>query len=150
MRLEEWGFKTPLPQYAMVKAHPGEYLLCKECWHQWTVDVACWIDHCPKCENSTYGLFKERVINTYEVFKSNSRAATAKMIRDGTLKKEPCGVCGSEKSVAHHEDYLRPYDIKWLCYPCHGDLHVAKRTQGEKDNAIHNLQMPKKLGFLEC
>ena len=24
---------------------------------------------------------------------------------------------------AHHEDYSKPYDVVWLCPPCHRNLH---------------------------
>ena len=44
-------------------------------------------------------------------------------IKYGILKVEPCLVCGSEKVHAHHEDYDRPYNVKWLCPQHHKDAH---------------------------
>lgn len=49
--------------------------------------------------------------------------AVARATKAGTLIKQPCDVCGDEKSVAHHEDYDRPLDVTWLCQPCHKARH---------------------------
>jgi hypothetical protein len=35
-------------------------------------------------------------------------------LRNGTLKKKSC-FCGSTKVEAHHDDYLKPLKVKWLC-----------------------------------
>ena len=35
-----------------------------------------------------------------------------------------CSRCNIEcHTHAHHEDYLKPLDVKWLCRSCHGYLH---------------------------
>lgn len=44
-------------------------------------------------------------------------------IRSGVLKRQPCECCGNEKSHAHHEDYSKPLEIKWLCHRCHWNEH---------------------------
>lgn len=41
----------------------------------------------------------------------------------GEIKKLPCEVCGVEKSEAHHPDYSKPYDVKWLCKKHHALIH---------------------------
>lgn len=33
----------------------------------------------------------------------------------GVLVQQACEVCGREKSEAHHDDYSKPLDVKWLC-----------------------------------
>lgn len=52
------------------------------------------------------------------------RAAHIKVgnaIRSGKLEKGLCEVCGSKDVHAHHEDYNKPLDVRWLC-PIHHSL----------------------------
>lgn len=45
-------------------------------------------------------------------------------IRDKKLFKEPCEVCGSTDNLhAHHDDYLKPLNIRWLCAAHHHQWH---------------------------
>lgn len=44
-------------------------------------------------------------------------------VRTGTLLKKVCEVCGSVESKAHHDDYLRPLDVRWLCQQHHSEWH---------------------------
>lgn len=46
-------------------------------------------------------------------------------IRDGRLKREPCEVCGSAKAQAHHDDYNKPLDVRWLCTTHHAEWHKS-------------------------
>lgn len=41
--------------------------------------------------------------------------AVKSAIRNGVLVREPCEVCGKEKVDAHHDDYSKPLDVRWLC-----------------------------------
>jgi len=49
-----------------------------------------------------------------------------RMIRNGTIDKEPCAICGAEQAQAHHPDYNEPLLIAWLCPGCHRNIHKAK------------------------
>jgi len=44
-------------------------------------------------------------------------------LKTGRLQKSPCIICGSEKSVAHHESYSCPLDVVWYCQPHHKERH---------------------------
>lgn len=44
-------------------------------------------------------------------------------IRDGKLIRQPCEVCGSAKAQAHHDDYSKPLDVRWLCSTHHSEWH---------------------------
>lgn len=46
-------------------------------------------------------------------------------IRDGRLKRgDACEVCGSRKRLrAHHDDYDKPLNVRWLCAVCHSAWH---------------------------
>tara|TARA_R110000850_G_scaffold28520_1_gene79668 strand:- start:78 stop:497 length:420 start_codon:yes stop_codon:yes gene_type:complete len=58
-----------------------------------------------------------------------SQNMVSNSIRDGKLFKKPCEVCGSENNVhAHHDDYLEPLNVRWLCAAHHKQWH---RDNGE-------------------
>ncbi len=48
-----------------------------------------------------------------------ARVMVGNAIRDGRLKRLPCEVCGDPKSEAHHPDYSKPLDVRWLCLRHH-------------------------------
>ena len=52
------------------------------------------------------------------------------MARLGLITAKPCEVCGIKKVHAHHDDYDRPYEVRWLCPQHHKDRHsrVCKST----------------------
>ena len=50
-----------------------------------------------------------------ELDKAWCRAATAKLIRQGKLKRQPCEIYGARETLVHHIDYSDPEHIKWLC-----------------------------------
>lgn len=47
----------------------------------------------------------------------------SKAIERGRIIPQQCRRCGAEKTEAHHEDYSKPFEITWLCKPCHGARH---------------------------
>lgn len=57
--------------------------------------------------------------------KLRAENAVATAIRRGDLVRQPCEVCG-EKAQAHHEDYARPLDVRWLCPLHHARQHAAE------------------------
>ena len=58
--------------------------------------------------------------------------AVANAIRDKRLVKpnncQSCGKLAERKTdiVAHHHDYSKPLDVKWLCRQCHGAEHARE------------------------
>ena len=45
-------------------------------------------------------------------------------LKSGILVKQPCERCGSVNHVhGHHEDYLLPLSVKWLCSKHHIEIH---------------------------
>lgn len=63
---------------------------------------------------------KKRAKNP-DQYKANTAVSNA--VRDGRLIKMPCEVCGADKAQAHHDDYLKPLDVRWLCREHHLELH---------------------------
>jgi hypothetical protein len=52
-----------------------------------------------------------------EAYKAHYLVSNA--IRDGRLEKLPCVVCGDSNSHAHHDDYSKPLEVRWLCAKHH-------------------------------
>jgi hypothetical protein len=55
--------------------------------------------------------------------KRRANIAVGNAIRDGRLLRQPCEVCGAAKAEAHHDDYTRPLDVRWLCRKHHLEHH---------------------------
>lgn len=53
--------------------------------------------------------------------------AVANALRLGLLKKQPCEICGAEKTDAHHDDYSKPLVVRWLCRRHHAQHHAKQR-----------------------
>jgi hypothetical protein len=50
-------------------------------------------------------------------------------VRVGMVVRRPCEVCGSSEHVhAHHDDYSKPIEVRWLCAAHHSQVHHASRT----------------------
>lgn len=49
-------------------------------------------------------------------------------LKRGLITKGPCDVCGAEEVDAHHDDYQRPGDVRWLCRRHHQQLHAKGRN----------------------
>lgn len=62
--------------------------------------------------------------------RARAHSAVARAIRSGEIEKSPCCVCGSEKSMAHHESYDRPLDVVWYCQPHHSARHKQMAIDG--------------------
>lgn len=48
-------------------------------------------------------------------------------IRNGSLVRQLCEGCRTEKTHAHHDDYTKPLEIRWLCHRCHMAAHGRLR-----------------------
>jgi hypothetical protein len=61
-------------------------------------------------------------------------------IRAGDLIPKACEVCGSAETFsdgrrsvqAHHDDYNKPLDVRWLCQPCHHEWHKHNDPIGKE------------------
>lgn len=64
--------------------------------------------------------------------KAKAHAVVARSIRSGNLSPLPCEVCFDTHDLhAHHDDYLKPLNVRWLCSKHHSQWH---RDNGEALN----------------
>ena len=51
------------------------------------------------------------------------RTVAYQAVYNAKLQKQPCGVCGATPAEAHHDDYSKPLEVRWLCSLHHKELH---------------------------
>lgn len=66
---------------------------------------------------------------------SLAHTLVAKAIKLGELvRPETCENCGLPQYGApingHHDDYSKPFEVRWLCVSCHQQLHRGKMVPG--------------------
>jgi DNA-binding transcriptional regulator YiaG len=64
------------------------------------------------------------------VIESRAHRAVRWALTTGALERpECCETCGRAVRLdAHHEDYARALDVRWLCRRCHGRVHCCTFT----------------------
>lgn len=70
--------------------------------------------------------------------KRAAHKATGNAIRDGRIIRQPCEQCGSKQVQAHHDDYSRPLDVRWLCVTHHNEHHVRERELARARQIVPN------------
>ena len=72
---------------------------------------------------------KKACLNWIEKNKKKRQAHNAISIalRNKTISKLPCFVCGNSEVEAHHPNYDAPLDVIWLCTKHHAQLHLEAR-----------------------
>lgn len=62
---------------------------------------------------------RQRKLRATQPIKVAARQAVSRAVRSGLLHKQPCEKCGCTKVDAHHDDYSKPLDVRWLCRKHH-------------------------------
>ena len=71
--------------------------------------------------------------------KVRAHIAVRAAVKRGKLCKQPCEVCGCLEVQAHHEDYSKPLDVRWLCKSHHIDAdNNRRRMEREAGNGCRN------------
>lgn len=63
--------------------------------------------------------------------KYKAQTMVSNAIRDKKLFPEPCAICSGMDVHAHHDDYLKPLNVRWLCAAHHSQWH---KKNGEGAN----------------
>jgi ribosomal protein S27AE len=80
----------------------------------------------------------------YDAVAASARSKVQNAICAGRLKRQPCETCGSDWNIhGHHDDYLKPLDVRWLCASCHKIHHLelakAKGIAGVNEGTLGKL-----------
>ncbi|HVI80409.1 MAG TPA: hypothetical protein VM715_20100 [Candidatus Acidoferrum sp.] len=57
--------------------------------------------------------------------KEAARVLLNRAVKSGRIARGACERCGMPRAQAHHDDYMKPLDVRWLC-PRH---HYAEHHQ---------------------
>ena len=53
--------------------------------------------------------------------------------QQGVISRQPCEVCGITEGVeAHHDDYSKPLEVRWLCRSHHRRLHGKMKRDARR------------------
>lgn len=56
--------------------------------------------------------------------KRHAQTLINNLLRANKISKQPCEECKSTTYIhAHHDDYSKPFDIRWLCAAHHSQWH---------------------------
>lgn len=112
------GETKPIEEYRMQRAtKDGKSYWCKECFYFYN-----------KGRKLTPGVRAERAARRRQwVEKYHEQRHAYNIIRsafeNGALVRGPCEVCGGPRTDAHHDDYSKPLEVRFLCRKHHGEAH---------------------------
>lgn len=147
------GETKPLDDFHRSKRHlDGHLAQCKACKHLYYLENietilayhAQWYENHKDSVNERRKKYREQgrtreVMHRYYENHPERRYASCvfhRALAKGTIKrKKRCEVCKKKGRIgAHHDDYSKPLDVKWLCGKCHrhADLLRAQAEAGDK------------------
>lgn len=128
------GFDLPATHFRAARSRDGLRTKCKGCERDY--DKARSESRTEyRREHRNWGRHTEVVRDWRERNREKMRAhgAVRRALAKGTLVRQPCERCGKVDGVeAHHDDYSKPLDVKWLCVEDHKQRHVELRLEATK------------------
>jgi hypothetical protein len=104
------------------KNDEGRKLTCSNCGRE-KEETYLNESYCRNCK-----MFKKKLHRPYRTdeqrLKEAVRRVTSNKIKQGHLIRLPCEVCCTDVDVhAHHDDYSKPLNVRWLCRKHHQEYH---------------------------
>ena len=62
--------------------------------------------------------------------KCKAHSMVNRAIAAGSLTRDVCEVCGDKNPHAHHDDYSKPLEVRWLCKTHHNEHHQQQILVG--------------------
>jgi len=94
----------------------------------------CNTERCRKYRSTDRGalMMRKAVYRSIAAYpeRHDARMVVNGAIRSGIMERpETCARCCRSGSIqAHHEDYSKPLEVKWMCRQCHADTHRKLST----------------------
>lgn len=60
-------------------------------------------------------------------WEKRAHQAVERALKKGILTKLTCEQCGDQNSQAHHDDYNKPLEVRWLCKKHHYEWHEQNK-----------------------
>lgn len=57
------------------------------------------------------------------IIRCRAHEKVANAVSHGFELHKPCEICGAENSFAHHDDYTKPLEVRFLCQKHHSEWH---------------------------
>ena len=123
------GARKPLNQfYKHPRMKDGRVNKCKECNkrdvrenRQAKIEYYREYD---KARGNRQGAAYQKWYRAKNPMRARAHRMVAYHVRAGNMTAKPCENCGSEERPhAHHDDYSKPLDVRWLCPACHAAVH---------------------------
>jgi hypothetical protein len=79
------------------------------------------------------GVTRQRADQLLNPEKRRARKMVTGRLKRGTLVPPACcQVCGKAgPTTAHHDDYAKPLQLRWLCQPDHTAAHMLEHTDAK-------------------
>lgn len=116
----------PVEQFGVNRRQPsGRQVYCLECW---PIRVREMYVQRRRREGKELREEKAERLKKQRVLRRSAREYLNLAVYFGHVKIQPCEACGAEEVQAHHDDYTRPLDVRWLCGKHHAAVHGGRPT----------------------